>query len=197
MVEEQSISADVSFHKSNVELVDCSFIGKANTLLDISLASAGIVGCSFKGGSDQVELHYVRARLGDARFMEAADDAVSVEGGTLEMRTVSISGARGIGAKAVSGAVVNATAVAITDVAQGIEVRPGASLTMFGGSINAAQAGVVASKATMRDGAARIVLDEVRLNAGEAPTVCGEGSSITVDGKEVGGGTSHAAAASE
>ncbi|MBK9195456.1 MAG: CotH kinase family protein [Flavobacteriales bacterium] len=183
---EQRIRGDLSFHNSNVELMNCRFRGTANTLLDISIGNTTITGCTFNGGSDQLELHHVRGQVSDSRFVGATDDAVSIEGGVLDMKDCVVIGAKGIGAKASAMAMLKMSDVRMTNVGQGIEVRAGCTANAEGGSIDAAHVAVVANKATMRDGAARAVLDGMKLTAKETPTVCGEGSSIVVDGKEVG-----------
>lgn len=184
--QDQTRSADLSFHRSSVTLTNCSFFGTSNTLFDVSVGNATITGCSFTGGSDQVELHHVRGLVRASRFMGAADDALSADGGVVDMRDCEVSGAVGIGAKATTGAVLKLTDVRMARVGQGIEVRAGSSAHAKGGSIDALHAAVVASKSSMRDGSARAVLDGVKLTAGETPTVCGAGSSVVLDGKELG-----------
>lgn len=184
--ENQRWSGDGSFHRSNVELNQCTFDGTGNTLLDVSVGNATIVGCTFNGGSDQLELHHVRGQVRASRFVGAADDALSVEGGVLDVKDCEVIGAKGIGTKAGTGAMLRLNDVRMENVGQGIEVRAGCMVQAKGGKIDALQVAVVANKATMRDGVARAVLDGVALAAAETPTVCGEGSSIVVDGKEVG-----------
>lgn len=195
--QDQATSADLSFHNCSADLANCNFTGTGNTLVDLSVGTLSAVGCTFKGGSDQLELHYVRGTVRSCRFVGAFDDAVSVEGGVVGMKDTEVVGAKGIGAKATSGARLSLESVDMRSVAQGIEVRAGASLTAKGGAIDAMQVGVVASKASMRDGPARATLQAVKLVAKETAVVCGEGSSVVVDGKEVGAGAPSAKAESE
>lgn len=184
--QDQTRSADLSFHRSSVTLTNCSFFGTSNTLFDVSVGNATITGCSFTGGSDQVELHHVRGLVRASRFMGAADDALSADGGVVDMRACEVSGAVGIGAKATTGAVLKLNEVRMNGVGQGIEARAGSTVQAKGGAINALHVAVVATKATMLEGAARAQLDGMSLSAKETPTVCGAGSSIVVDGREVG-----------
>ncbi|MEO8066897.1 MAG: CotH kinase family protein [Flavobacteriales bacterium] len=194
---DQTTSADLSFHNCSANLSNCNFTGTGNTLVDMSVGSLTVVGCAFSGGSDQLELHYVRGAMRSCRFVGAMDDAVSVEGGVFGVKDTEVLGANGVGAKATSGARLSLESVDMRAVAQGIEVRAGASVTANGGSIDALQVGVTASKASMRDGPARAMLEKVRLTAKETAVVCGEGSSVVVEGKEVGGGATPAKAENE
>ncbi|QQR85779.1 MAG: CotH kinase family protein [Flavobacteriales bacterium] len=184
--QDQTRSADLSFHRSSVSLTNCSFSGTSNTLLDVSVGNATMSGCSFTGGSDQLELHHVRGQVRACRFQDAADDALSIEGGVLDAKECEFTRAKGIGVKATSGAVMKFNNVRMAHVGQGIEVRAGSSVHAKGGSIEAVHAAVVAGKASMRDGAARVVLDGVKLTAAGTPTVCGAGSSVVLNGKELG-----------
>ena len=183
--EDQVVSGDVSFHKTTVEITQCSFSGRANTLLDVSVGSASLVGCSFTGGSDQLELHHVRGKLRSARFNGAADDALSVEGGVLELRDVDVAGAVGIAVKATAGADVTGTDIHVVGVGQGVEARTGSTVKLTGGNMEAEHVGAETGKASMRDGAARVVLEKVTLRVKEKDTLCGEGSSLVIDGKEM------------
>ena len=181
----QSRSADLSFHKSNINLSNCNLTGTGNTLLDVSVASATLVDCLFTGGSDQLELHQVRAQVRSCRFDAADDDAMSLEGGVVQMTDVKVRSAVGIGLKVTAGASINGKQVVLEDVGQGIEARDGATLKLSGGSIGAVQEAVKAEKASMRDGAVRVELEKVKVTSGEVIYSCGEGSSIVVDGKQM------------
>ena len=181
----RSRSADLSFHKSNVNLGNCNFSGTGNTLLDVSVASATLVGCIFTGGSDQVELHQVRAQVRSCRLDAAGDDAISVEGGVVQMTDVRVRGAEGIGLKVTAGASIGGKQVVLENVGQGIEARDGSMVSVVGGELGSVREAVNAGKASMRSGPVRVELERVKVTSGEVMYACGEGSSIVVDGKQM------------
>lgn len=183
---EQPFTGDVSLHRSDARFTGCSFSGTGATLLDASLGTVRLEECTFRGGSDQFEGHHVSATITGCAFSDAADDAVSLAGGTTLCENVVIATAHGIGLKATVLARITAREVRITGTTQALEGRDGAWIQMQGGAIeNAGRLGE-AKKSEMRYGPVRLVLSDVRIVAPEERFIVGEGSTVMLNGERAG-----------
>lgn len=182
---DQVRAAGVSFHRSDVSLEHCRFSGTGANLLDVSLGELQMRSCALTGGTDQLELHFVQAQVSGTRFQDAADDAVSVEGGGLSLSTSVIDGAGGVGVKAGLKARVSIKGSDVRTRRTGLDGSEGAALTMNDGSLTAPQA-VKAGRREMRYGPVQVTLEGVEAPDAAGSARCGEGSRVTINGAPVG-----------
>ena len=148
--------------------------------------SLELVDCTFSGGKDQVRTSFTDLRMDRCSLQGSGDDAVTVRGGRAVLSGVSVSDARGIGLKASLGARVEAEGLAVHHAAKGVEGEQGARLTVQG-LLTGCGVGVNAAKAHMRHGAVRIELRNMRYEDNVQDHDVGAGSSITLDGRRIGG----------
>ncbi len=182
---DQERSGDVSFHRSQVTMAECSFAGTGATLLDVSVTSAELFGVRFQGGSDQLEAHYAKVKLEGGSFLDAADDAVSLEGGMADLRDVQVQRNAGVGVKGVKGARITLGAFDIAGSAVAFEGREGSNLTATDGTVTSVGLAVDAREREMRYGPVKVELARVALVKVEKEVACGAGSSVVLDGKAV------------
>ena len=182
---EQPFTGDVTFHRSDVRMKDCTFEGTGATLLDISGGSATLTACSFAGGSDQIEVHHAALVMNASAFTNASDDAISVVGGSAQLTNVSIDRSHGVALKATTLAQVSSTGTRITDAMLAFEGREGAQLVVEGGMI--ARVGRIGEvkKSEMRYGPVRLELKRVEVKDAKERFVIGEGSLVIEDGVNV------------
>ncbi len=180
---EQERSGDVSFHRSNARLVACDFTGTGATLLDVSVGTIEMTHCRFAGGSDQLELHYAQATLTRNKHTTAADDAISLEGGSAQVKDVSLTGIQGIGVKTVKAGGVRLEGLVMDGVSKALEAREGGRMEMVGGSIANVKLVATAQEKEMRYGPVSISFEKVVISNATQQFECGAGSTIKVDGK--------------
>lgn len=180
---DQERSGDVSFHRSNAQVVHCSFSGTGATLLDVSVGTIDLQHCRFAGGSDQLELHYAQAKLAHNQHTASADDAISLEGGSAQVKDVSLTGIRGIGVKSVKASGVRLEGLVMDGVGKALEAREGGRMEMVGGSIANVKLIATAQEKEMRYGPVSISLEKVVVSNAARQFECGVGSTIKVDGK--------------
>ncbi|MEO8590197.1 MAG: CotH kinase family protein [Flavobacteriales bacterium] len=184
---DQERSADVSFHLSDVVIDQCSFSGTGATLLDASICAITLTHCGFNGGSDQLETHFAKLNVSDVTFALPADDAVSVEGGSAKLERVNITGrdGSGVGVKGIKSALITTMDVKMGRMSIAFEGRDGSALTVTNAQLENVGLVADAKKSEMRYGPVKIELTKVSVAKAEGQFKCGEGSSITLDGKKV------------
>ena len=122
-------------------------------------------------------------------FFGMKDDAISIEGGDAELEKVFVGGKRspGIALKGVKGARIGATDLHVQEMAKVIEGREGARISVIGMVAESATVVADAQKREMRYGPVTVEITGLKDDAIDASYEVGEGSSITLDGKSVGG----------
>jgi CotH kinase protein len=187
-VEDQDRSADVSFHQSDVVMDHCLFTGNGATLLDASVCALTLTNSNFDHGSDQLETHFVQLQLKNVNFELAADDAFSAEGGVASFEGISIGGgdASGVGIKGTKGARITVVDMKLDKMEVAFEGREGAKLTIVNAEVEEVVRLAEAKKADMRYGPVRIDMKNVKVSGVKEEDTCGQGSYITLDGKNVG-----------
>ncbi len=182
---DQERSGDVSFHRSNVTLQRCLFTGYGATLLDLSVCEADLKNCRFTHGSDQIESHYAQLRAEDLLLELAGDDAISVEGGSADLKGIAIGGwdDSGVGVKASKSARVTVSDLDMDVMATAFEGREGARLTVTKADVRTVGLVALAKKKEMRYGPVVIELNKLAITEAKAEFECGEGSVIKRDGK--------------
>ncbi|MCB9184777.1 MAG: CotH kinase family protein [Flavobacteriales bacterium] len=183
---EQDRSGDLSFHRADAVIEHCSFSGTGATLVDFGMAKLTMTDCAFSGGSDQLELHFADAKVTQCAFADAADDAVSAEGGVLRLEDNDVFGAGGIAVKATKSARIDATGLRIRSCKQAFEGREGSVVKVSGGAVKSIELVAELKKDEMRYGPVRLALEKVSIAEAKAEFVIGAGSEVKVDGKPVG-----------
>ena len=181
-----SPAGGIGFHRSAVRFSHCQFTGTGGTLVHLSLGTAHFHACRFAGGDDQLVAQHADIKAIGCQFTSAVDDILTMDGGRLDIRNTSMTGAGGVALKVGKGGSVHARSVSIGQAASGILAREGANMAMEGGSITGGTVGVEARENEMRFGAVKIDLNDVRVEGSEDRFKCGAGSTIKLDGKRVG-----------
>src|SRR6185295_7872137 len=147
---------------------------------------AALKGCRFDHGSDQLETHFAEVVLDDAVFELAADDALSVEGGSLDGKGIFIGGGdhSGVGVKGTKSARITVKDLKLDKMSIAFEGRDGARLSLSDGKVDSVEQIVEAKKKEMRYGPVKIDLTNVTITNAKEEYKCGEGSVITIDGKK-------------
>ena len=117
----------------------------------------------------------------------AGDDAISVEGGSADLKGIAIGGwdDSGVGVKATKSARVTVSDLDMDVMATAFEGREGARLTVTKADVRTVGLVALAKKKEMRYGPVVIELNNLDIKEAKAEFECGEGSVIKRDGKEV------------
>lgn len=177
--------AGLTFHQAALSMELSSVVAEAGACLVVNGTEATVQACSFTGGSDQLRGRGSKLLVSGSRFEGAGDDALTIEGGSLQLNNGWVAGAAGIGVKALLGARVEMDASAIEAAGTGVEAGQAAYLRMTGGALQAPRS-VHAGKAELRYGPVRVELQKVR-GVDAATVKCGRGSSVSIDGRSVNG----------
>jgi len=140
---------------------------------------------SFTGGMDQLTLAYCTTGMDNVRALGAGDDALSVKGGSADIKALHVEGAFGTGIKLDEFAVVDLQDPKISSKADAAKVSEGTKLKVSGGSFTSekGQALEVAPEHD-RHGPSRVEWENVKANAAESFNI-GNGNTVLINGKEM------------
>lgn len=180
------------FRGGKLQLDACGFQGNAATLVELQNVDASLNGVAFSGGTDQLRTVHGRTALMGSTFRGALDDALTIQGGGVEMSDCIVEGAAGIALKARVGARVLVERSALQAAGTAADADDGSRIGMKGGTLEAPRP-VHASKAVPRYGPVVVELTGTRLAPGANAMKVGAGSRVMVDGKEYSGSKDKAA----
>ena len=136
-----------------------------------------------RGGRDQLSLHYTKATLNGVQMDAAADEAMVLHGGVVDLQEVRMALAKGVGIKAGNGAVLSVRESHMDVNGNGLEIAEGAVVQVEGGSVRSGATGFVVRKVERYLGPSRVELKGVEVTGTEAPLRAAEGNTVLRDGQ--------------
>lgn len=141
---------------------------------------------SFTGGMDQLTLAYCTSLIDKVSALGAGDDALSVKGGSADIKALSVEGALGAGIKLDEYAVVEMVGPQVVAAADAAKVSEGAKLKVSGGSFTSAKGQALdVEREHDRHGPSHVEWENVKVNAPAEPFNIGKGNVVLIDKKEM------------
>jgi hypothetical protein len=174
----------VVFHAADLRMNDCALAGDpGRDLLTVVRGTSKLERVLLRGGRDQVSLYYTKATLNGVQMDAAADEAMVVHGGVVDLQEVRMALAQGVGIKAGNGAVLSVRASHMDVNGNGLEIAEGAVVQLEGGSVRSGATGIVVRKVERYLGPSRVEVKGVEITGTEAPLRAAEGNTVQRDGR--------------
>lgn len=174
----------VVFHAADLRMTDCALAGDpGRDLLTVVRGTTRLDRVLLRGGRDQLSLHYTKATLNGVQMDAAADEAMVLHGGVVDLQEVRMALAKGGGIKAGNGAVLSVRASHMDVNGNGLEVTEGAVVQVEGGSVRSGATGIVVRKVERYMGPSRVEVKGVEVTGTEAPLRAAEGNMVLQDGQ--------------
>jgi hypothetical protein len=174
----------VVFHAADLRMNACALAGDpGRDLLTVVRGTTRLEHVVLRGGRDQLSLHHTKATLKGVQMDAAADEAMVVHGGVLDLLEVDMALAQGVGIKAGNGAVLTVRASHVDVKGNGLEIAEGAVVQWEGGSVRSGATGIVVRKVERYLGPSRVEVKGVEITGSEAPLRSAEGNTVLRDGQ--------------
>ncbi len=172
------------FHAADLRMTDCALAGDpGRDLLTVVRGTTKLERVLVRGGRDQLSLYYTKATLTGVQMDAAADEAMVVHGGVVDLQGVRMALAKGVGIKAGHGAVLNVRDGHLDANGNGLEIGEGSVLRLEGGSVRSGATGIVVRKVERYLGPSRVEVKGVEITGTEAPLRSAEGNTVLRDGQ--------------